>query len=82
MIDFAGGELTNMPEEAALDVVATVSAGEIVSTAFSKIAANGVWRLALDVMIEDVAPVELKANVVSSGRAITETWLYQWRGQA
>ena len=82
VIDFAGGELTNMPEEAALDVVATVSAGEIVSTAFSKIAANGVWRLALDVMIEDAAPVELKANVVSSGRAITETWLYQWRGQA
>jgi len=82
VIDFAGGELTNMPEEAALDVVATASAGEIVSTAFSKIAANGVWRLALDVMIEDVAPVELKANVVSSGRAITETWLYQWRGQA
>lgn len=82
VIDFAGGELTDMPVDAALDVVATASAGEIVSTAFSRIDANGAWRLALDVLIEDVAPVELKANVVSSGQAITETWLYQWRGQA
>ena len=82
VIDFAGGALTDMPVDAALDVVATASAGEIVSTAFSRIDANGAWRLALDVLIQDAAAVELKANVVSSGRAITETWLYQWRGQA
>ncbi|MGV3490826.1 MAG: glucan biosynthesis protein [Devosia sp.] len=82
VIDFAGGELADMPADAALDVVATASSGEIVSTAFSRIDANGAWRLALDVLTDDAPTVELTANVVSSGRAITETWLYQWRGQA
>ncbi len=63
-------------------MVATASAGEIVSTALSKVDANGVWRLALDVLIESTEPVELKANIVSTGRTISETWLYQWRALA
>lgn len=82
VIDFAGGELEAMPAEAKLDVVATAAGGEITGTALSRVEANGVWRLALDVMIESTEPVELKANIVSSGRTISETWLYQWRGQA
>lgn len=82
VVDFAGGELKTMPAEAKLDVVATAAGGEIVSTALSQIDANGAWRLALDVMIDGTGPVELKANVVSTGRPVTETWLYQWRGQA
>ncbi|MDC9823376.1 glucan biosynthesis protein G [Devosia sp. ZB163] len=82
VVDFAGGPLRTMPTEAQLDVVATVAGGEIVSSALSRIDANGAWRLALDVMIDGTGPVELKANVASSGRTITETWLYQWRGQA
>lgn len=82
VIDFAGGELEAMPAEAKLDVVATAAGGEIVSTALSKVAANGVWRLALDVLIAGPDPVELKASIVSTGRTLSETWLYQWRGQA
>jgi len=82
VIDFAGGELTDMDPEAKLDVVATASSGDIVSTAFSRIEANGAWRLAIDLMLADEATVELSAHVASSGRTITETWLYQWRGQA
>jgi glucans biosynthesis protein len=82
VIDFAGGELDAMPEDAELEVVAAASSGEIVSTAFSRIEANGAWRLALDLMLGAEPTVELKANIVSSGRTITETWLYQWRGQA
>ena len=38
--------------------------------------------LVLDVMIESDAPVELKAYLVGGGKRVTETWLYQWRGQA
>jgi glucans biosynthesis protein len=82
VIDFTGGELVEMPAEAKLDVVATAAGGEITSTALSKVDANGVWRLALDVMIDGQGPVELKANIVSTGRTLSETWLYQWRGQA
>lgn len=82
VIDFAGGALKDMPADAKLDIVAKASAGEIVSSALSRIEANGAWRLALDVMIEGAGPVELSAHIVSSERTISETWLYQWRGQA
>lgn len=82
VIDFAGGPLREMPPDATLDIVATTSAGEIVGSALSRIEANGAWRLALDVLLEGAGPVELSANIVSSGRTISETWLYQWRGQA
>ncbi|MDB5542493.1 MAG: glucan biosynthesis protein [Devosia sp.] len=82
VIDFSGGELDTMPTDAKLDVIATASGGEITSSALSKIAANGHWRLALDVMIDGPGPVELKANIASTGRTLTETWLYQWRAPA
>ena len=33
-------------------------------------------------MLGGVMDPELKANIVSSGRTISETWLYQWRALA
>lgn len=82
VIDFAGGPLRDMAPDAKLDIAATTSAGEIVSSALSRIEANGVWRLALDVMIEGDEVVELRASIADAGKTISETWLYQWRGQA
>ena len=82
VIDFAGGKLEAMPDDAELDVLASASSGDIVSTVLSRIEANGAWRLVLDLMPGDEPIVELKASILSSGRQISETWLYQWRGQA
>lgn len=82
VIDFAGGELRAMTPDTLLDVVATADGGEIVGSTLSQVEANGRWRLVLDVRIEGDGPVELKANVASNGRSISETWLYQWRRQA
>ena len=80
VIDFAGGELQEMHPDTPFDVEATVSAGSIVSTAFSRIPANGMWRLVLDVDTAGQTLVELKASVGTEGRPLTETWIYQWRG--
>ncbi len=82
VIDFAGGELKDMAPDAKLEIAATTSAGEIVSSALSRIEANGAWRVALDVMIEGDETVELSASIAQAGKTISETWLYQWRGQA
>lgn len=80
VIDFKGGELDSLPPETEFEVAAEASAGLIVTTTFSKVAANGVWRLVLDVDTTQQTLIELKASVGLAGKPLTETWLYQWRG--
>ncbi len=82
VVDFKGGELEAMAPDAALEVKAEASAGRIVSTTLSKVAANNAWRLVLDVETEGQPLVELKASVSADGTPLTETWLYQYRGAA
>jgi len=82
VVDFRGGGLEGMEPDAPLEVKAEASAGKITSTTLSKVAANDVWRLVLDVETDGQTLIELKAVVTANGMPITETWLYQWRGAA
>lgn len=82
VIDFQGEVLDQADPTRPFDVLATAVGASVVSSTLSKVEANGVWRLVLDVMIESQSPVELKAYLVGGGKRVTETWLYQWRGQA
>lgn len=79
VIDFAGGELAGMTDETKLEAVAEAAGGTITSSVLSRVDANGVWRLVLDVETGQSSNVELKAYVMGLGRKLTETWLYQWR---
>ena len=49
-------------------LLATVSSGEIVNSTLSRVEANGVWRLVLDIEIHRARPVELKAYLSWAGR--------------
>lgn len=83
VVDFKGKALdAAVDPNRAFDVVAAATGGRVVSSTLAKVEANGVWRLVLDVMVESEAPVELRAYLVGGGKRLTETWLYQWRGQA
>lgn len=79
VIDFKGGELDALPVGTPLDVLATVGGGVVRGSVLSRVDANGVWRLVLDVETDGVSPLELKAYLVGLGKKLTETWLYQWR---
>ncbi|RYZ37937.1 MAG: glucan biosynthesis protein D, partial [Sphingobacteriales bacterium] len=79
VIDFAGGELAGMTDETELEAVVEVAGGTITSSVLSRVDANGVWRLVLDVETGSSTNVELKAYIMGLGRKLTETWLYQWR---
>jgi glucans biosynthesis protein len=82
VVDFKGGDLEGWNPETPPDVLANVSSGTIKTSTVSKIAANGVWRLVLDVEASgEPAPMELKAYLVGGGKQLTETWLYQWRAE-
>lgn len=82
VVDFKGGELDTLSSGTPIDVLATVGGGVLRSSVLSKVDANGVWRLVLDVEVDPGATLELKAYLVGLGRKLTETWLYQWRPEA
>lgn len=82
VIDFAGGALDAWEPATPPDVLANVSSGIVKTSTLSRVAANGVWRLVLDVEAGATGPMELKAYLVGGGKQLTETWLYQWRAQA
>lgn len=79
VVDFKGGELDTFSPATPIDVLATVSGGVMRNSVLSRVDANGVWRLVMDVETDGVAPLELKAYLVGLGKKLTETWLYQWR---
>lgn len=80
VVDFKGGELDTFSPGTPIDVLATIGSGGVMrNSVLSRIDANGVWRLVMDVETDGVAPLELKAYLVGLGKKLTETWLYQWR---
>lgn len=81
VIDFDGGRLADLSPDTVFEVDATASAGEITSSTFSQIDANGLWRLVLDIETEGQNLIELRASIGSGGEPLTEAWLYQWRGE-
>lgn len=79
VIDFTGGPLNGLPQDAQPEVFAKVGGGALRFSTVSRIEANGAWRAVLDVEVEGTNLLELKAFLILQGRQITETWLYQWR---
>lgn len=78
VIDFAGGQLSDMPSDAELEPVASAQNGEIVEAILSRVAGRNEWRLVLELRAETDAIVEIKAVLSGYDRNLTETWVYQW----
>ncbi len=78
VIDFDGGLMASLPDDAQMEPVVTLSNGKIQHVALSKIANTTKWRLVIDVDGESARIVELVAHVAGFGRKLTETWIYQW----
>ncbi|HEX4132423.1 MAG TPA: glucan biosynthesis protein D [Pirellulales bacterium] len=79
-VDFAGGELDKLPANAVVEPVITASRGEIeITSARPLVAING-RRALFDLKPTDdsVQPIELRLFLRSEGKALSETWLYQW----
>lgn len=78
VVDFAGGMLASLPQDAEIKPKVVISGGTIAVQTLSKIEGPNIWRLVLDVLPEANATVELTAHVAGYGRKLTENWLYQW----
>jgi glucans biosynthesis protein len=78
VIDFAGGQLTDIPADAPVEAAIGVLAGEVMGAVARKNVVTGGWRTSFDLRPEDDGPVELRCVLRLAGETLTETWVYQW----
>ena len=81
VIDFAGGELTALSENAHVVPVISSSRGRIeIPSARRIVTRAGEWRVMFDLALTSdiVEPVNLRLYLSADGQALTETWLYQY----
>ncbi|MEM8656423.1 MAG: glucan biosynthesis protein G [Pseudomonadota bacterium] len=80
VVDFEGGALGMMDEDADVTPVVTHSAGEITGMVLHKVtdAANPTWRLFIDIDGGDEELIELTAHIADDAQKLSETWLFQW----
>ena len=79
VVDFAGGELANLSDDAKISAVMVANGGTILQSAVFKVDADGFWRLAMDVKMGGNKLVELNVHLAGFDQRLSETWLYQWR---
>jgi glucans biosynthesis protein len=79
VIDFSGGILAGLADDAKISAVTTISGGTILQTAVFRVDADDDWRLVIDVQMGDGKLVELNAHLAGFDQRLSETWLYQWR---
>jgi glucans biosynthesis protein len=78
VVDFKGGDLGQLPEDAAIEPVASVANAELLGVTLQKIPGTDIWRGVIDLRAEPGAVVEIGLHVAGYGQRLTENWLYQW----
>ena len=80
VVDFEGGLIGNLPDDADVAPKVTVLRGDLVETILSPVDGTDLWRLVIEAVPEDPATtMELQAAINGYGRNLSETWLYQWK---
>ena len=78
VVDFAGGDLASLPHDAKVEPIVTASSGTLELLSARPLASIRGYRAMFDVRPADDRPVDLRLFLRSDGRALTETWTYQW----
>lgn len=78
VIDFRGGDLDLLAEDAEVEPVISASRGEIAAPAARPIRELGGWRANFDLRVDGTDPVDLRCFLRLGPMALTETWVYQW----
>ena len=78
VVDFAGGQLKELPADAEVKPVVSVSKGEITEPIVQKNPVTNGFRLFFDYKPEDGGPAEFRAHLEHDEDPLTETWSFQW----
>ncbi|MCP5433318.1 MAG: glucan biosynthesis protein [Alphaproteobacteria bacterium] len=77
-VDFAGGQLAAVPADTPLEAAVTASGAELSAIICVKLPDNKTWRALFDATRQTGNAIELRCFLHLAGRALTETWSYQW----
>ena len=78
VIDFEGGPLAQMEARYDVTPVVTTSRGKIDNAYVIKVVGTDRWRAFFDFVADGPAPVNLRCFLRLDGKALSETWLYQY----
>jgi periplasmic glucans biosynthesis protein len=80
VVDFAGGDLSMLGKDVAVEPVITVSRGEVEIPSARPLESVRGYRAMFDLRPTDdsAAPIDLRLYLRANGQPLTETWLYQW----
>ena len=79
IIDFAGGDLDYyLPDPEQVQLVPSLSNGQITHSFVMPNEHTGGFRVAIDVKLEPGQSTDLRAFLRAGNRALTETWTYPW----
>jgi len=80
VVDFAGGELPGLGENAKLIPVIAASRGRVEITSVRPLRSINGHRAMFDLALTDdsIEPVNLRLYLSADGQALSETWLYQY----
>jgi glucans biosynthesis protein len=78
VIDFAGGPLSKMAPRYDVEPVVTVSRGKVSNGYVIKVVGTERWRALFDLAAPGNEPIQLRCFLRLDGKALTETWLYQY----
>lgn len=78
VIDFAGGTLSQMAPRYDIEPVVSTSRGNVDNAYVIKIVGTDRWRALFDVDTTGSDQIDLRCYLRLDGKALTETWLYQY----
>ncbi|MGM0767419.1 MAG: glucan biosynthesis protein [Pseudomonadota bacterium] len=79
-VDFAGGPLPMLADDAEVEPVISVSRGRVEITSARPLSAIAGYRAMFDLVPDDsLEPIDLRLQLKLGGQILTETWLYQYR---
>ena len=79
MVDFTGGNLEYyLPDPSQVQLVPSVSAGQVTHTFLVPNPRIGGFRAAIDVKLEPGQSTDMRAFLRAGNRALTETWTFPW----
>jgi len=80
VVDFAGGDLAALGDNAHVEPVITLSRGRTEIVSARPLASIRGYRAMFDVVPPDVGnePIDIRLFLRNGDKALTETWIYQW----
>jgi glucans biosynthesis protein len=78
VLDYRGGTLDRLPQEAAVEVVVATDRGEVRHAVAHRNPETGGWRLSFELIPGNERVAELRAELRHNGRPLAETMLYRW----